>query len=31
MTLDHLERRRWVDEIAKINERINDAQTNRLE
>jgi hypothetical protein len=24
MTLDHLERRRWVSEVAKINERIND-------
>jgi hypothetical protein len=31
MTLDHLERRRWVGEIAKINERINNAETNRLE
>jgi hypothetical protein len=31
MSLDHLERRRWVEEVAKINERINDAQTNRLE
>jgi hypothetical protein len=23
MTLDHIERRRWVSEVAKINERIN--------
>jgi hypothetical protein len=23
MNLDHLERRRWLQEIAKINERIN--------
>jgi hypothetical protein len=31
MTLDHLERRRWVEETAKIVDRINDAQTNSLE
>lgn len=24
MTLDHIERRRWVSEVAKINERINE-------
>jgi len=25
MSLEHQERRRWVDEIAKINTRLNDA------
>ncbi len=25
MTLEHLERKQWVDEIAKINKRLNDA------
>jgi hypothetical protein len=25
LTLDHLERRRWVAEIARINERLNEA------
>jgi hypothetical protein len=29
MTLDHLERRRWVSEVAKINERINDEAEGR--
>jgi len=24
MSLDHLERQRWVEEIAKINRRLND-------
>jgi hypothetical protein len=31
MTLDHRERRRWVEEVASIIERINNAETNRLE
>jgi hypothetical protein len=31
MTLDHRERGRWVDEVVKINERINDATTQRPE
>jgi hypothetical protein len=31
MQLDHLERRRWVEEVARINERINHAQTGVLE
>jgi len=26
MNLEHLERQRWVEEIAKINKRLNDAQ-----
>jgi hypothetical protein len=26
MDLDHLERRRWIQEIAKINQRINSAE-----
>jgi len=26
MDIDHIERRRWVSEISKINERINRAQ-----
>jgi hypothetical protein len=25
MTLEHLDRRQWVDEIAKINRRLNEA------
>jgi hypothetical protein len=25
MALEHLERRRWVEEVAKINKRINEA------
>ncbi|MGH8625808.1 MAG: DUF6760 family protein [Gammaproteobacteria bacterium] len=25
MNLDHLERRRWVEEVAKINRRLNEA------
>lgn len=25
MGLDHLERRRWVDEVSRINQRLNDA------
>jgi hypothetical protein len=29
MALDHLERRRWVGEVAKINERINDEAGGR--
>ena len=28
MDIDHIERRRWVSEISKINERINRAQEN---
>jgi hypothetical protein len=28
MNLDHLERRRWMQEIVKINERLNEAGTN---
>jgi len=31
MMLDHLERHRWVEEVAKINQRINDAQTDPME
>ncbi|WP_367872632.1 DUF6760 family protein [Trinickia violacea] len=31
MKLDHLERHRWVSEVAKINRRINDAQTDPME
>lgn len=31
MALDHLERRRWVDETARLVDRINDAQNNRME
>ncbi|WP_429257154.1 DUF6760 family protein [Paraburkholderia sp. GAS334] len=31
MTLDHLERHRWVEEVARINRRINDAQTDTRE
>jgi len=26
MNLEHLERQHWVEEIAKINKRLNDAQ-----
>lgn len=28
MNLDHLERRRWVTEIAKINRRLNEQSEN---
>ena len=31
MSLDHIERHRWVEEVAKINQRINDAQTDPME
>jgi hypothetical protein len=31
MMLDHLERHRWIEEVARINERINQAQTDPLE
>jgi hypothetical protein len=31
MTLDHLERQRWVEEVAKINQRINQAMTDAME
>jgi hypothetical protein len=31
MDLEHLERRRWIQEIAKINERINQADEGRVE
>jgi hypothetical protein len=31
MKLDHLERQRWVEEVARINERINHAQPGALE
>jgi len=31
MDLDHLERRRWIQEIAKINQRINTAEQDREE
>ena len=29
MSLEHLERRRWVDEVAKINTRLNDEAVGR--
>jgi hypothetical protein len=31
MTLDHLERRSWIEEVAKINQRINQAQLDAQE
>ncbi|HXZ10523.1 MAG TPA: DUF6760 family protein [Paraburkholderia sp.] len=31
MSLDHRERQRWVEEVARINQRINQAQTDLLE
>ncbi|WP_346777718.1 DUF6760 family protein [Paraburkholderia aromaticivorans] len=31
MKLDHLERQRWVEEVARINGRINHAQPGALE
>lgn len=31
MNLDHLERRRWIQEIAKINQRINSAEEDNIE
>ena len=31
LTLDHLERRRWVAEIARINERLNEAAASEAE
>jgi hypothetical protein len=31
MSLDHLERIRWVDEIAKINKRMNDQLKEEME
>jgi hypothetical protein len=31
MMLDHLERQRWVEEVAKINQRINHATSDVME
>jgi hypothetical protein len=31
MNLDHLERRRWIEEIVKINERLNSAEESTPE
>jgi hypothetical protein len=31
MNFDHLERRRWVDEVAKINRRLNDSMMGEEE
>jgi hypothetical protein len=31
MTLDHRERCRWVDEVVRINEQINETATQRPE
>jgi hypothetical protein len=30
MGLDHLERRRWVAEVSKINQRVNDGRIREL-